>query len=183
MIHVATYGKPDTAMPGFQKQLPVEDITAVVDYVRTAFVPPLPAEGVASLDQRLRVTDGATLDATGKVDMTLPLPKGLVGDPDRGIALYLMNCSACHGADGDGQGPRAYFILPKPRNFHHPASRETYNRPALYKAIARGRLGAEMPAWDTVFDDQQIADVAEYVYRAFIRPDRARADVGEADRL
>jgi len=183
MIHVATHGKPDTAMPGFDSQLSDEDIAEVVDYIRTAFVPPLPLVTAGSPDPGTDVAGRVELDETGKVNMSLPLPRGLNGDPNRGLALYLANCSACHGFEGDGRGPRAYFILPKPRNFQHPGSRETYNRPALYKAIARGSLGAEMPAWDTVFDDQQIADVAEYVFRAFIRPEAVSAKLENANRL
>jgi mono/diheme cytochrome c family protein len=34
--------------------------------------------------------------------------------------------------------------------------------------IADGVLGKEMPAWSKVFSDQDIADVAEFVYREFI---------------
>ena len=42
----------------------------------------------------------------------------------------------------------------------------------LYKAIAEGTRGTEMPAWDKVLNPQEIADVAEYVYAAFIRPEQ-----------
>jgi len=39
----------------------------------------------------------------------------------------------------------------------------------LFAAVANGRNGSEMPAWNKVLDDQQIADVAEYVFQAFIQ--------------
>jgi mono/diheme cytochrome c family protein len=81
-----------------------------------------------------------------------------------------MNCTACHGEDGDGNGPRAYFIFPKPRNFLHPASRARLDRPTLYTAIQKGVAGREMPAWGKVLTNQQIADVTEYVFQTFIRP-------------
>ena len=74
----------------------------------------------------------------------------------------------CHGKDGDGRGPRAYFINPKPRNFLHAGSRAELNRPELYEHIGEGVRGTEMPAWDKVLTPQQIADVAEYVFRQFI---------------
>jgi len=169
MIQAATFGRPDTAMPGFARQYSAEDLNAVVDYILAAFVPPLPTSPDAADPGAAAGTPAASAGSGQGVDMTRAMPNQLVGDPGRGSALYLANCAACHGVEGDGRGPRAYFILPKPRNFQHPGSKNLYNRPALFQAIAKGSLGAEMPAWDTVFDGQQIADVAEFVFRAFIR--------------
>jgi len=96
------------------------------------------------------------------------MPEELKGDPQRGMALYMLNCTACHGSAGDGEGPRAYFIRPKPRNFLLPASRRSLNRPALFRGIARGKPGTEMPAWEKVLNRQQIADIAEFVFQRFI---------------
>jgi mono/diheme cytochrome c family protein len=101
-------------------------------------------------------------------DPTLPLPLGLSGKLQRGASFYRANCVACHGPKGDGQGPRAYFINPPPRNFIDPAMRSRLNRPLLFAAIHAGRLGTEMPAWSKVASDQQIADVAEYVFQTFV---------------
>ena len=106
-----------------------------------------------------------------EVDMSAAFPDGLRGDAPSGRAFYRQNCATCHGEQGDGQGPRAFFILPKPRNFQHPASRATYNRPTLFRAISQGRTGSEMPAWNKVLSPQEIANVAEYVFQAFIRAD------------
>lgn len=110
-----------------------------------------------------------------KADMSLPLPANLAGDAAKGGRFYNGNCATCHGVKGDGKGPRAYFIRPKPRNFLEPASRDALNRPALYAAISMGKLGTEMPAWSKVLTEQEIADVAEYVFQRFIQvPSRAR---------
>ena len=98
------------------------------------------------------------------------MPNNLAGDPAVGRAFYLQNCVDCHGMNGDGKGPRAYFILPKPRNFRHPAARNGLNRPLLFQAIADGTRGTDMPAWRQVLDDQEIAHLTEYLFRAFIRP-------------
>jgi len=169
MVQTATYGKPDTAMPGFDRQLSRREIESVVDYILSAFVPLAAATPtIARAPNSPSTARGAGAEDEG-VDMEAPMSRNLFGDARRGVALYMSNCAVCHGVEGDGQGPRAYFILPKPRNFQHPGSRQTYNRPALFRAIARGSVGSEMPAWDTVLNEQQIADVAEYVFDTFIR--------------
>jgi mono/diheme cytochrome c family protein len=180
MLRAVTYGRSDTAMPGFGTRLAEHDIEAIVDYVRGAFMMPAPAGPAAGKGhgEPHGHASGAAASkphahdmvAPGMIaaDMSLPFPAGLQGDAKRGETLYRSNCAACHGADGDGRGPRAYFILPNPRDFTHPASRHSLNRPALFEAIAMGNLGTEMPAWSKVLDDQSIADVSEYVYRRFI---------------
>jgi mono/diheme cytochrome c family protein len=178
MIHSVTYGRPDTAMPGFESQLDAHQIEAVVAYVRQTFMPQLPASAVtaAAGHGHEKQNTGHQHGSRHEHDQHLgvaavhaePFADGLVGDSARGEALYRSNCVACHGEEGNGQGPRAYFILPKPRNFTHPASRSAFNRPHLFQAISRGRVGTEMAAWDTVLDAQSIADIAEYVFQRFI---------------
>ncbi len=106
-----------------------------------------------------------------RADMKLGFPSGLKGDAEKGKAFYLANCAECHGAKGDGQGKRAYFIRPVPRNFLDERSRLTLNRPAIYAATFFGRNGTEMPAWGKVLTEQEIANVSEFVFRSFIRSD------------
>jgi mono/diheme cytochrome c family protein len=101
-------------------------------------------------------------------DMSLPMPLGLKGDPGKGRIFFMGNCFTCHGIKGDGDGPRAYFITPPPRNFLLDASRQRLNRPVLFEAITNGRLGTNMPAWSKVLSNQEIADVAEFVFENFI---------------
>ncbi|HET9822387.1 MAG TPA: cytochrome c [Burkholderiaceae bacterium] len=178
------HGRPGTAMVGWKTQLSEQDIDRLADYVYTRFVQGQPvapsaaisgtrAHGGREADARQSTAPpagpaGAASTAV-QVDMTTGLPNGLKGDPRRGGAFYLANCATCHGARGDGAGPRAYFINPKPRNFIDPASRARFNRVALYAAISEGRLASEMPAWKQVATPQQIADVSEYVFLSFIR--------------
>lgn len=106
--------------------------------------------------------------ATAIADMSLPLPLGLKGDPARGGVFFMSNCFTCHGVKGDGEGPRAYFITPPPRDFLLETSRQRLNRPVLFEAITNGRLGTNMPAWGKVLSNQEIADVAEFVFQNFI---------------
>lgn len=128
-------------------------------------VPPI----AAPLPERKPVAPGE------RADMSLGYPSGLKGDAAKGKEFYIANCAECHGKDGDGKGPRAYFIRPVPRDFTDERSRGTLNRPNVYAATYFGRNGTEMPAWSKVLTEQEIANVSEYVFQAFIQPGNKQA--------
>jgi len=196
MLASVTHGRPGTAMASFASQLAPADVGAVVDYIRVAFMGASPADVSGTSAHRGRGADaagapgphgdagaaphggtpqGAAPAVATRADQSLPFPNHLAGNAARGRKFYDENCATCHGVKGDAQGPRAYFIRPKPRNFVSDESRAMFNRPALFAAVSQGRLGSEMPAWSKVIDDQKIADVAEYVFQAFIAGPRPPA--------
>ncbi len=163
-------------LAGAGARLADTDFAAAVDFIRIEFMATQTASVSGTQAHGGRAGDAAHAPAAApQAHMTLPFANGVVGNARRGKAFYDANCATCHGVKGDAQGPRAYFINPKPRNFLTEKSRATYNRPALFAAVSVGSLGSEMPAWNKVIDEQQIADVAEYVFSAFIRTPGARA--------
>lgn len=174
MIEVVSKGRPGTPMVSYASQLSKQDIEAVVDYVRTTFIKAAPEIAGLSGTYAHGTPHAATAPAPAttvvKADMKAPLPNGLKGDMKRGGDFYMRNCITCHGAGGGGDGPRAYFINPKPANFLLPAYRARLNRPVLYAAIRDGKLASEMPAWGKVLTPQQLADVSEFVFQSFIAP-------------
>lgn len=170
MITSVTHGRPGTAMMSFAQRLSAAEIETVVDYVRGSFLgkglqasapgampghPPIPAQPPAPVVA---------------ADMTLPFPNNLVGDAVKGGEFYIDNCATCHGEKGDGNGPRAAFNRPPPRNFLGEEARRTLNRPNLLRAIAIGKPGTVMPAWSKVLSDQEMANVAEFVFQHFVAP-------------
>ncbi|MBL8343214.1 MAG: c-type cytochrome [Rubrivivax sp.] len=194
---VISHGVAGTAMVGWKAQLSPADVDVLAEHVHTRFVLGQGAAGVAGGGAATTAPPSAAISGTrahggreadapaarsaglagpaaatgstpARVDMTVGLPNGLKGDSRRGGAFYLANCATCHGTRGDGQGPRAYFINPKPRNFGEADSRARFNRLVLFAAVSEGRLASEMPAWNKVATPQQMADVAEYVFQAFI---------------
>lgn len=186
MITSITYGRPETAMAGFKTQLSKEDIIAVANYIREGFMGGASIEGISGIrngraQHEVPAAVNAAAASAKPVDapvskpvvtnMSAAMPNGLKGDMVKGGAFYMSNCATCHGFTGDGRGPRAYFINPKPRDFLHPASRQALNRPVLFEAISAGRYGTEMPAWDKVLDPQEIANIAEFVFQRFIQTD------------
>ena len=174
MVAIVRDGKAGTAMVGWKTQLTDKEIGEVVDYIRARFMG-IGEAPAAPLSAAPAAPAAGAHPAPAGDFMAMPFPKGLKGNASAGGEFYMKNCATCHGAKGDGNGPRAYFQNPKPRNLLEPQWKSAYNRPFLFAAIANGKLGTEMPAWSKVIGDQQIADVAEYVYRAFIRPPAAAA--------
>jgi mono/diheme cytochrome c family protein len=189
MLASVAGGRPGTAMSGYGGKFSAEDVAAVVDYIRGAFMRVDATAGISGTHARGVATPAVqnppaspapeTAPTTlAKANMKLPLPFGLLGDAAAGRKFYDANCATCHGVKGDGQGPRAYFINPKPRIFTSAESRALLNRPAIYAGVSAGSLNSEMPAWDKVLSPQEIANVAEYVFRSFIQPG-AGADVAK----
>lgn len=186
IVLAITHGRPGTAMVAWQSQLSPADIAALTDHLLTRFVQPQNAAAAGAASAAISGTrahggrEADALAASNRADRNARLPDGLNGDARRGAAFYRANCVACHGVQGDGAGPRAYFINPRPRNFTDADAQARYNRPALYAGVAQGRVGSEMPAWSKVASPQQIADVSEYVFRAFITPRAGPAKPGSA---
>lgn len=71
----------------------------------------------------------------------------------RGMQLYTRDCSACHGEKGLGDGPAAYLLYPKPRNFAEGQFRVTSAKSGLptdqdlLQVLRRGMPGSAMPSW------------------------------------
>jgi len=155
-----TNGHPGTAMAAYSGRLSEAQISSLADFIWTVLMhnSRKPFAGSESLGSNAEPTD-----------QTAPMPEGLSGDPQIGAAGYARNCVACHGSAGDGDGPRAHNIDPRPRNFISPAAMKIFNRPGLYYGIKFGVKGRIMPAWGTVLTNQEIADIAEFVFQEFIR--------------
>ncbi len=173
MIAAVTGGQHGAETVGFSEKITAQDIEAVVDYASKVV---MMAGGSISGRQAYggRQRDAATSQnarkpETAQADMTLPMPRNLTGNMQRGGQFYMGNCATCHGVNGDGQGPRAYFINPRVRNFQDDYSHTQLNRPAIFRAVTLGRTGSEMPAWGKVLSEQEIADVTEFVFQTFIR--------------
>ena len=71
-----------------------------------------------------------------------------------GERTYLRECSMCHSDSGDGQGPGAYILNPKPRNFELGVYklRSTPNGEVptphdLFKTITKGIPNSMMPGF------------------------------------
>ena len=85
------------------------------------------------------------------------------GDPERGEALYLENCVACHGVSLEGQGPMAGVMLIKPSDLTTLSAGNGGAFP-LVRVIKRidGRdplvsHGSPMPVYGSLFEGRDLA--------------------------
>ncbi|KPJ90717.1 MAG: hypothetical protein AMJ53_13085, partial [Gammaproteobacteria bacterium SG8_11] len=70
-------------------------------------------------------------------------------------SLYQDNCSACHGAQGFGDGPRAAGLQPAPANFYDRDRQQYRSVFALYNTISLGVTGTAMPAFENLSSEQR----------------------------
>jgi mono/diheme cytochrome c family protein len=149
------------------RQLVAEKFGPTTEQMRVPTGAPLP-EGGARLAAR------AMLGADAKV-----APKAVAFEPGSqkpirgGFALYREHCMHCHGASGDGNGPTALFLWPRPRDFRPgvfkftstqgtgPDSKPT--RDDLRRTIRDGIANTSMSPFLTVMSPSEIEQVIDYV--------------------
>ncbi|MEJ2408126.1 MAG: cytochrome c [Novosphingobium sp.] len=101
--------------------------------------------------------------------MTNPLP----GTPEtlkRGAKVYTANCMACHGAQGQGDGPAAASLTPPPGNLAWLANRPMGQwGPFIYWSVAEGgaQFGSAMPAYRDNLTPDEIWAVTAYIQAHF----------------
>ncbi|HET7787588.1 MAG TPA: c-type cytochrome [Myxococcales bacterium] len=90
-------------------------------------------------------------------------------DAKAGRAVFQRECAACHGERGDGNGPGAAFVDPKPRNFtkklfklRTTASGEAPATADILRTIERGIPGSAMPSF-SFLSEQERRQVAAVV--------------------
>jgi mono/diheme cytochrome c family protein len=87
-----------------------------------------------------------------------------------GRKLYARHCQHCHGVSGDGDGPTAKYLNPRPRDYRLGIFKFTSTdkdtratREDLTRVIAQGIPGTYMPAFVPLLKDQELKVLVEYV--------------------
>ncbi|MCL5103461.1 MAG: cbb3-type cytochrome c oxidase subunit II [Armatimonadetes bacterium] len=89
----------------------------------------------------------------------------------RGEKVYQDYCVGCHGPVGDGNGPAAPYLMPKPVNFTTLKRHLTdgkYIGGILYYQIMNGITGTAMPYFKKHLESAKIWDVGNYIEYSFI---------------
>lgn len=86
-----------------------------------------------------------------------------------GAEVYAQRCLACHGVTGDGNGPAAAYLQPRPRDYRRGIFKFTSTpygakprRADLERTIRRGIVGTSMPSFALLSDDD-IQSLVDYV--------------------
>lgn len=120
-------------------------------------------------------------------------PKLLIEDgepqPDLslGQTIYQERCVQCHGVTGDGNGPSAKFMYPRPRDYRKGVfkfSSTPYGyrplREDLLRTVRQGIRGTSMPGFSLLPDQEQQA-VVDYILMLARRGELEQQLVDEAD--
>ena len=95
----------------------------------------------------------------GTVALGQAEPKAQSGDVARGQALFIRNCTGCHGPQGGGDGYR-FLRGPDPANLTSPSTRKKSDADLL-KTIHDGK--PNMPSWNLRLSEEESRDVLAYV--------------------
>lgn len=71
----------------------------------------------------------------------------------RGATLFRQDCAPCHGASGQGDGPAAPSIVPKPANLQDEHRMSEVSPFQVFNAIRLGVPGTAMPSFGSLRDD------------------------------
>lgn len=100
---------------------------------------------------------GGTPAVGGKANPVLPTDQSVA----IGRELYQARCMACHGVNGDGDGPQAAGLNPPPARLtlHVPL----HSDGDIFAFIENGLPGTAMPAWRGTLTEEQMWHLVNYL--------------------
>lgn len=108
-------------------------------------------------------------------------------DLRRGQAVYQQRCVQCHGVSGDGAGPSAHYMYPRPRDYRKGIFKFTSTpygvrplREDLLRTVRQGIRGTSMPGF-ALLHEQDLQAVVDYVILLSRRGELEQQLIGLAD--
>lgn len=108
--------------------------------------------------------------AQEKNQPTLTSPVASPADIQAGQRIYQKWCMNCHGAQGDGAGPAADFLRPRPRDFRQGLFKirttlggQLPSDQDLFNVITKGMPGTGMPGWEKVLTEAERRQLVAYL--------------------
>jgi mono/diheme cytochrome c family protein len=103
-----------------------------------------------------------------------------------GYAIYRKQCLHCHGISGDGAGPTAEFLFPRPRDFRRGIFKFTSTtgmkptRDDLRKTLLRGLPNTSMAPMEALLSPSEIEQVLDYTIFLSLRGETELGLLNEA---
>lgn len=154
--HTIRTGLSGTAM-GMFEQLPADDLTNVIEYLK-------------SFSRRWRKAENVA------EPMKFPSPPEWLRDSaqaaahvEKGKALFVTHCASCHGTAADGKGPAAAALkdvweLPAhPSDLRQPHLRCGDRPEDIYRVLATGLNGTPMVSFDATLTPDQRWDIISWL--------------------
>jgi DMSO reductase family type II enzyme heme b subunit len=117
-----------------------------------------------------------------------PMPKATPEFIAQGKDIYFRRCSFCHGLLGDGNGPAADFMDPRPRDFtlgtfkfRTTQSGELPTDADLFRTVSRGLSGTGMQAFDGDLVKSGLSEEQRWAVIAYIKTFAQEFDDPEID--
>lgn len=105
-----------------------------------------------------------------------PMPEETEEFIEKGREIYLQRCSFCHGLLGDGEGPAAEFLDPRPRDFtlgtfkfRTTQSGELPTNDDLFRTVSRGLPGTAMQAFDSDLIKNGLSEEERWAVISYIK--------------
>lgn len=76
-------------------------------------------------------------------------------DLEAGRALFSLHCAACHGVEGQGDGPAAKGLEPAPASFHDAARMASLTPYRVFNTTTFGIKGTPMPGFPSMSDGER----------------------------
>lgn len=161
-----------SSMPVWHEMLEEDEVWKIVTFLYdyTGFVPQTWKLEEQGAKPATRVRPEAQAGDEGAADEAQAGDEG-TADEAAIARTYRARCAQCHGPEGEGDGPAAEFLYPKPRNFYlgvfkykttH-ADAEFPSDDDLKKSIRNGLPGTAMTGWRNVLADAEIDGLIELI--------------------
>lgn len=105
----------------------------------------------------------------------IPVAPKQAPDLQKAATLYQTQCAACHGQNGQGDGPAGVALEPAPTDFTEVARYNGRSLLGLYTTITQGVEGTGMAAYEGALSDEQRWALAFYVGAKAVDQDTAEA--------
>ncbi len=148
--------------------LATQQVNAILQLVDRHAAPDSVSAAVVHLGDLLTTRLSVALDEIPAVTPSLA----------RGAQVYQMNCAACHGITGRGDGPSAIGLDPPPANLSDAAALADRSPLDFYHRITIGVTGTAMPAFEGQLSSEDRWAAAAYA--TVLRLPAPRGDVPAA---